>query len=157
MQARRKPKTVTIPRSRALLRSPTFRYSFWIRLLPAGLLLLVLCLEPATAIPGGASPRDKSGEKPYALIYGTVWGPDDHPLYGVKVKIRRADQKKARWELYSDHSGEFAQRVPVGPADYVVWVDLKGYKYSVPLRLEQDVKVHIDSDERQDIGVHLKQ
>jgi hypothetical protein len=149
---------VTIPRSRTLLRSPaTFRSSFWIRLVPARLLLLLLCLGPATAIPGGASPRDQNGEKLYALIYGTVWGPDDHPLYGVTVKIRRADQKKARWELYSDHSGEFAQRVPVGPADYVVWVDLKGYKYPVRLRLEQDVKVHIDSDERQDIGLHLKQ
>src|ERR1700733_7991606 len=114
MPARRKPKTVTIPRSRTLLRpAATFRSSFWIRLLPAGL-LLVLCLDPATAIPGGASPRDQNGEKPYALIYGTVWGPDDHPLYGVTVKIRRADQKKARWELYSDHSGEFAQRAPRG-------------------------------------------
>ncbi len=149
---------MTIPRSRTLLRSPaTFRSSFWIRLAPAGLPLLLLCLGPATAISGGASPRDKNGEKTYALIYGTVWGPDDHPLYGVTIKIRRADQKKARWELYSDHSGEFAQRVPVGPADYVVWVDLKGYQYPVRLRLEQDVKVHIDGDERQDIGLHLKQ
>ncbi len=50
------------------------------------------------------------------------------PLYGVKVKIRRADQKKAHWELYSDHNGEFAQRVPAGQADYLVWADLKGYK-----------------------------
>jgi hypothetical protein len=126
-------------------------------LVPAGLLLFALCLDPATAIPGGAWQRDKNVEKPYALIYGTVWGPDDHPLYGVTVKIRRADQKKAHWELYSDHRGEFAQRVPVGPADYVVWADLKGYKYPVPLRAEQDVKVHIYSDEREDIGLHLKQ
>jgi len=158
MQARRKPKTVTTPRPRPVLRSPaTFRSFFCIRLVPAGLLLFVFCLDPATAIPGGASPRDKNVEKPYALIYGTVWGPNDHPLYGVTVKIRRADQKKAHWELYSDHSGEFAQRVPVGPADYVVWADLKGYKYPVPLRVEQDVKVHIYSDEREDIGLHLKQ
>jgi hypothetical protein len=148
---------VTTPRPRPVLRSPrTFRCSFCIRLVPAGLLLLVLCLDPATAIPGAASPRDQNVEKPYALIYGTVWGPDDHPLYGVAVKIRRADRKKAHWELYSDHSGEFAQRVPVGPADYVVWADLKGYKSAVRLRLAQDVKVHIYSDEREDIGLHLK-
>jgi len=45
-------------------------------------------------------PRGTRGSKPdqrYALIFGTVWGPDDHPQYGVKVKIRRADQKKAHW------------------------------------------------------------
>jgi len=149
---------VTTPRPRPVLRSPaTFRSSFCVQLVPAGLLLFALCLDPATAIPGGAWQRDKNVEKPYALIYGTVWGPDDHPLYGVTVKIRRADQKKAHWELYSDHRGEFAQRVPVGPADYVVWADLKGYKYPVPLRAEQDVKVHIYSDEREDIGLHLKQ
>ena len=66
--------------------------------------------------------------KPYALIYGTVWDPDGHPLYGVKVKIRRAEDKKAHWELYSNHTGEFAQRVPAGKADYVVWADVKGLK-----------------------------
>jgi hypothetical protein len=148
---------VTIPRPRPVLRPPqTFRSSFCIRLVPAGLLLWVLCIDPATAIPGAAWPRDQNVEKPYALIYGTVWGPDDHPLYGVAVKIRRADQKKAHWELYSDHSGEFAQRVPVGPADYVVWADLKGYKSALALRTAQDVKVHIYSDEREDIGLHLK-
>ena len=148
---------MTTPRPRPVLRSPrTFRSSLPIRLLPAGLLLLLFGLDPATAIPGSASPRDQNVEKPYALIYGTVWGPDDHPLYGVTVKIRRADQKKAHWELHSDHSGEFAQRVPVGPADYLVGADLKGYKSAVRLRTEPDVKVHIYSDEREDIGLHLK-
>jgi hypothetical protein len=124
-----------------------------------GLLLSLLCFNPATAVPGGASPRDRRADKPYALIYGTVWGPDNRPLYGVKVEIRRADQKRAHWEIYSDHSGEFTLRVPPGPADYVVWADLKGFKYSRggQLRLEQEVKVHIDNDERADIGLHLTQ
>jgi hypothetical protein len=78
---------------------------------------------------------------------------------GVKVKIRRADQKKAHWELYSDHHGEFAQRVPPGPADYLVWADLKGYKSASGKEFHQDeeVKVHVDKDERQDLGLHLKQ
>jgi hypothetical protein len=106
-----------------------------------------------------AAPVYQKPDQPYALIFGTVWGPDDHPLYGVRVKIRLADQKKAHWELYSDHHGEFAQRVPVGPADYRVWADLKGYKSPSGKQLHQDgeVKVHIDNDERQDIGLHLKQ
>jgi hypothetical protein len=44
----------------------------------------------------------------------------------VRVKIRRADQKQAHWELYSDHQGEFAQRVPAGAADYLVWAEPEG-------------------------------
>lgn len=117
-------------------------------------LIVALCF----AIPVTASQAQKP-DQPYALIFGTVWGPDNHPLYGVKVKIRRADQKKARWELYSDHNGEFAQRVPPGPADYLVWADLKGYKALGGKELHQDgeVKVHVDNDERQDLGLHLKQ
>lgn len=104
-----------------------------------------------------AEAQDRKGEKPYALIYGTVWSPDAHPIYGVKVLIRRADQKKPRWKLFSDHQGEFAQRVPVGPADYLVVTDLKGLKTpdGRPLRLPDEVKVHITFDEREDIGVHL--
>jgi hypothetical protein len=96
-------------------------------------------------------------EKPYAVIFGTVWGPDDHPIYGVKVKIRRDGDKKARWELYSDHNGEFAQHVPAGKQDYVVWADLKGFKLSNGNQPRgEDVKVHVDADERVDTGLHLK-
>jgi len=115
-------------------------------------LLLLLVYAGATA-----SAQNKHA-KPYALIFGTVWGPDNRPLYGVKVKIRRADQKKAKWELYSDHSGEFAQRLPVGPADYVVWADVMDYKLPNGKHLQpgDEVKVHIDNDERADIGLHLK-
>jgi Carboxypeptidase regulatory-like domain len=119
--------------------------------------LILLCLSSVAAVSGRAASPDKKAEKPYALIYGTVWGPDSRPLYGVKVRIRRADQKKARWQLYSDHRGEFAQRVLPGPADYVVGADLKGYKTQDrrTLRLPEEVKVHVAYDEREDIGVHL--
>ncbi len=95
--------------------------------------------------------------KPYALIFGTVWDPDGHPLYGVKVKIRRGEETKARWELYSDHHGEFAQRLPVGKADYIIWAETKSYKLPSGKRLKPgaEVTVHIDGDERSDIGLHL--
>ena len=91
------------------------------------------------------------------MIFGTVWDPDRHPLYGIKVKIRRADEKKARWELYSNHTGEFAQRVPAGKAEYIVWADVKGYKLESGKHLKPgaEVTVHIENDERSDIGLHL--
>jgi len=78
-------------------------------------------------------------------------------VHGVKVKIRRVNEKKARWELYSDHSGEFAQRLPAGKTDYVVWADLKDYKLpsGKHLRAGPEVTVHIENDERADIGLHL--
>jgi len=119
------------------------------RLLPA--LLLVFALAGLLAAePAAAPPRDDP-RKPYALIAGTVYAPDDRPAYGVKVKIRRAAEKKARWELYSDRHGEFAQRLPAGPADYVVWAGLKGKKDQPVI----EVKVHIENDERVDISLHL--
>jgi hypothetical protein len=104
-----------------------------------------------------ATAADNKHEKPYALIFGTVWGPDDRPVYGVKIKIRREGEKKVRWEQYSNHSGEFAQRVPAGTQDYVIWADLKGLKSKNGNPIQgEEVKVHVDADERVDTGVHLK-
>lgn len=115
-----------------------------------------LCAAPRPAAPSPAAPGK---DKPYALIAGTVWGPDDHPVYGVKVKIRRANDKpgKVRWEMYSDHMGEFAQRVPAGEQDYIISADLKGLKLAdgTPLRLVKEATVHIYNDERQETGLHL--
>jgi hypothetical protein len=117
-----------------------------------------LCVSAMLGLGGSAaaSAEDKH-EKPYALIFGTVWGPDDRPVYGVKIKIRREGEKKVRWEQYSNHNGEFAQRVPAGTQDYVVWADLKGVKSKNGNPIQgEEVKVHVDADERVDTGVHLK-
>jgi len=89
--------------------------------------------------------------KDYALIFGTVWGPDSHPVAGVLIRIRRASEKKFRWEQVSNHTGEFAQRVPVGKEDYVVQADIKTPK-GVP---KPEVTAHVDGNERQDVGIHL--
>jgi hypothetical protein len=126
------------------------------RLFPVLASVVIFMLATLAAAPRAAA-RNSEKPKPYALIFGTVWGPDNQVLYGVKVKIRRSDQKKAHWELYSDHRGEFAQRVPAGKADYVVWADTKDYKLSDGKRLRPgtEVTVHIENDERSDIGLHL--
>ena len=111
------------------------------------------------ALPAHAQQKKvkKSKQPPYALIAGTVWGPDSKPIYGVTVRIRRAQDKKPKWELHSDHHGEFAQRVPAGKVDYIVYADLKGVKSldGKPLHLVSEVTVQINNDERQDIGLHL--
>ena len=118
----------------------------------AGLAAALLLLSAAAGFAEPSDAAEKKKEKPYALIFGTVFGPDSHGVAGVKVKIRRSDQKKAKWEVYSDRRGEFAQRVPAGKADYVVWADLPGPKD----QSRQEVTVHVENDERVDIGLHLK-
>jgi hypothetical protein len=125
------------------------------------LLLFFFFAAPGTRVWTAASaspaPQKLKPTDPYALIFGTVWGPDSHPVYGITVKIRRLADKKPKWEVYSDHSGEFAQRVPAGKADYVVWADLKGVKTKdgQSLHLAEEVPVHVEYDERVDIGLHL--
>lgn len=97
---------------------------------------------------------EKKAPPPYALIFGTVWDAQGRPAYAIPIKIRRADQKKPKWQLMSDHRGEFAQRLPAGKADYVVWAAYKpkkGQKDAKPA----ESKVHIENDERVDIGLHL--
>jgi hypothetical protein len=89
---------------------------------------------------------------PYALLFGTMWGADQRPLPGVTIHIRRATEKKARWSLVSNSTGEFAQRVPAGTMDYVVWADIKEKK-KPPRHVE--TKVHVQKDERVDFGLHL--
>lgn len=97
------------------------------------------------------SSNSTAAKKDYALIYGTVWGPDNHTVAGVPISIRRASDKKPRWELVSDARGEFAQRVPVGAQDYIVQANIKTPKG----KPKPEVAVHIDDDERKDISIHL--
>jgi len=155
MKKKRRPKTAISPRT--WLSNPLVDCPASFRVL--ALFVLLLSWLAGSAIFAINDPKTSQAEKPYALIFGTVWGPDDHPVYGVKVKIRREADNKARWDLHSDHRGEFAQRVPAGKQDYVVWADLKGLKLANGMRLKpgEEVKVHIENDERVDIGIHLKE
>ncbi len=106
----------------------------------------------ASGFSGKLKPQDR-----YALIFGTVWSPEGNPVYGVTVKLRRARDKHARWEVVSNHRGEFAQRVPAGKNEYIVWADVKSFKTTEGVRYgaAQEVHVAIDNDERADIGLHL--
>ena len=120
----------------------------------SGLLLLWLFASPL-ALTGNAFPPQSShsAKQPYALIYGTVWGPDDHPVAGVPIKMRRSGDKKPKWELVSNSTGEFAQRVPAGTDDYIIVADVKVAKGQT----KPEITVHIDDDERKDVSLHLTQ
>jgi hypothetical protein len=141
------------------VRSSRSRFSAFARRCAFFLLLfsaLGLLYLPANA---ASSPKKLKPTDPYALIFGTVWGPDNHPAFGVKVLVRRTSDKKPQWELYSDHRGEFALRVAAGKEDYIIGADLKHVKTQDghPMHLVEEVPVHIEYDERIDIGLHLEQ
>ncbi len=142
MRKKRRPKTAT---TRKRFQSYT------------SVLVLLSCFFLLTT---NAASEDHKNPKPVktALIFGTVWGPNDRPLPGIVVKIRRAGEKKARWQVRSNHRGEFDQEVPSGKQDYVLWAETKGVKLLNGRHLQPspEVTVHIESNERADTGLHLQ-
>jgi len=117
------------------------------------LLGLILLAVPLTA------EKSKGQGKHYALIFGTAYAPDNRPMYGVRVKIHAVGKKHANWDLVSDHRGEFAQRVPPGPGDYVLTgtAEISDPQTNKKKRLKGEAKVHIEDEERQDISLHLSE
>lgn len=114
----------------------------------------LLLLFSSVGFAGVNAPTQSSSrveKNDYALIYGTVWGPDDRPEAGIPVKLRRAQDKKWKWELTSDRAGEFAQRVPAGAQDYIIQAQVKTPKGQP----KPEITVHIDDNERKDVGIHL--
>jgi hypothetical protein len=124
----------------------------------AAAISMVLFAASAVALKG-----QKNEQKPFGLIFGTVYGPDDRPVYGVKIRIHPVGKKKPKWELISDHRGEFAQRVPLVPSDYEVTGEaeiaplLNGKpQLSHKKRVKDRARVHVVKDVEQDISLHLR-
>jgi hypothetical protein len=121
--------------------------------------VIVCLLLSGVVLAWPAAPRDKKAETKHdGLIFGTVWDRNNQPVEGMRVKIRPSCENKTRWEVYSNHAGEFEQLVPAGR--YVVWADVKrpknarksdrGNHWSPP-----QVTVQVQNDVRLDIGLHL--
>jgi len=116
---------------------------------------------PFAALADKKKPASK--EKPYGLIFGTAYGPDDRPLYGVRVTIHPEGKKNPKWVIISDHRGEFAQRVPPAAADYLITGEAEYApagpdgkpQLSKKKRLKGEAKVHIEGEVREDVGLHL--
>jgi hypothetical protein len=79
------------------------------------------------------------------VIRGTVFNDRGLAMPGVKLRIRRSDQKKSRWETYSNSRGEFAVRVPKGP-DYEIAAESKGFakqSQAINGQSEENVVLHM--------------
>ena len=75
---------------------------------------------------GSSSSKGKHTHAQDFLIRGTVFRPDNLAFPGVRLRIRRAKEKKFRWETFTNSRGEFAVRVPQG-LQYELIIQLKGF------------------------------
>lgn len=84
--------------------------------------------QPAAGTQSESTAKDEKKRSPLGfLIIGTVFDEKALSFPGVRVRVRRVDEKKFRWETYTNSRGEFAVRVPEG-FDYEVVVRAKNYQ-----------------------------
>ena len=81
-----KAKTVTIRSFQRRLLARSFLFSFLLCPSPVTLHASLAPHLAPTVIAAPASRKLKPTD-PYALIFGTVWGPDNRPVYGVRVNL----------------------------------------------------------------------
>jgi hypothetical protein len=84
-----------------------------------------------TAPPPAASSSNKAHNEKYShandfLIIGTVFDSKGYAFPGVALRVRRSEEKKFRWDGFSNSRGEFAIRVPQG-SQYEMIVHAKGF------------------------------
>jgi hypothetical protein len=87
--------------------------------------------EPASPATPPASPSSSSKKHPQShandfLIIGTVFTDQAMAFPAVLLRVRRASEKKFRWQTYTNSRGEFAIRVPQG-AEYEMVILAKGF------------------------------
>ena len=79
----------------------------------------------------GAVSGQKKAE-PYALVRGSVFLESGRVQPGAKVVISAKDKPgKKLQEQISNSQGEFAFRVPPGPASYLLTATLKGFEPAI--------------------------
>ena len=117
------------------------RRGLWNAGLTTTLLLFLAALawaqDSTTPAPGSPQAQsssaapDKGKKRKYShaddfLILGTVFDQRGLSFPAVQLRIRRSNEKKFRWDTYTNSRGEFAIRVPKG-SDYEMIVHAKGF------------------------------
>ena len=91
-----------------------------------------------TGTPQSSSNGKKSKAPPYVII-GTIFNESALSYPNVRIQVRRVNEKKFRWDTYTNSRGEFAVRVPEGQ-EYEVFIHEKSYK-EVSLKVTADNSV----------------
>jgi len=118
-----------------------------------------LCLAAVIAVVGSALPAlsgEKSRKPPAstALVAGTVFRESGLSFPGAELTLEAVPDSGKRskgrsWKAVSDSRGEFAFRVPAGPARYTLTV-------SAPAMEPWKSQIEIQGEERVDLSIVLK-
>ena len=95
----------------------------------------------------GAQSSSKSHANDF-LIFATVFTEQGFALPGARVRVRRADEKKFRWEAMSDRRGELGIRVKQD-AEYELTIEARGFK-------PQTRKVDAREGDREDLTLRME-
>jgi hypothetical protein len=87
--------------------------------------------EPPAGAPANPGTGTSSSKRKYShandfLIRGTVFTDKALAFPAVQLRVRRSEEKKFRWETYTNSRGDFAVRVPQG-LEYELLIRAKGF------------------------------
>src|SRR5712692_6206995 len=119
-----RPQWITILRTAALVAWPATLYSRVQEAAPPPPSSASTAKTPAVT-PGKTDKKKYSHVNDF-LIRGTVFTDKALSFPGVQLRIRRAGEKKFRWESYTNSRGEFAVRVPQG-SNYEMVIHARGF------------------------------
>lgn len=115
-------------------------------------LLALACSAGAVSVPAAAAAGGQVQSGSHAhdfVIFATVFNEQGFALPGARVRVRREDEKKFRWEAMSDRRGELGIRVKQG-ARYELTIDARGCK-------PQTRKIDAREGDREDLTLQMEQ
>jgi hypothetical protein len=92
--------------------------------------MLILVLAAGVISAPAAAAGDQKHADSHAhdfVIFASVFTEQGFALPGAKVRVRRSDEQKFRWEAISDKRGELGVRVKQG-AEYELTIEAHGFK-----------------------------
>ena len=110
-------------------------------------LLAIIGLVGRFTAPAGGQDHPNSHANDF-VIFATIFTDQGFALPGAKVRVRRADEQKFRWEAMSDQRGELGIRVKQG-AEYEVTIEARGFK-------PETRKVDAREGNREDLTLQLE-
>jgi hypothetical protein len=118
------------------------------------LILFVMLVLTVTGKEDKKKPGKKTVPEEYALLIGSCFNSQGFSVAGVSIEVSikpAAGQKpsKQSWRTQSSPRGEFALRLPPGPATYQIRAKGPGWQ-------PQEKEVEYVKDERMDVVFNLK-
>jgi hypothetical protein len=113
-------------------------------------LLAVILPAAGIAVPvaAGAAQAHSGSHVHDFVIFVTVFTDQGFALPGARVRVRRANERKFRWQAVSDRRGELGIRVKQG-AKYEMTIDARGFK-------PQTRKIDAREGNREDLTLQME-